>query len=192
MIAPGLSLDFDRSFGSTITDRYRLGPLGRGWSHNWQLSLNVEPDGTVVIVNGSGIQRRFQPDSRTSGYFAQPGDRGVLTALGGGAFLLREHNGFATRYAAGGQLNFVEDTNGNRITASYTTGRLSTLTHSAGPSLTIGYNASGLVQSVTASDGRTVAYSYDAGQHLATVQGYDGRTSHYTYQAAPDFRCSTP
>src|SRR5262249_3438434 len=32
---PGLPLQFGRSFGNTITERYRVGPFGRGWAAPW-------------------------------------------------------------------------------------------------------------------------------------------------------------
>ena len=43
------------------------------------------------------------------------GDHATLTALGGGAFSLREASGVLRVFAADGTLNYVEDTNGNRI-----------------------------------------------------------------------------
>ena len=64
MEAPGLPLTFTRSFGSTISSRFELGPFGRGWSHNWQYTLSVAADGTVTVLGPGGSRRIFQPDSR--------------------------------------------------------------------------------------------------------------------------------
>jgi hypothetical protein len=61
--APGLVLTFGRSFGMDIVQRYDIGPLGRGWDHNWQRSLVREADGTVkafgqnVSVRGARTKR---------------------------------------------------------------------------------------------------------------------------------------
>ncbi len=41
----------------------------------------------------SGEQRVFQPDSRGSDYFDQPGDYGILTEGTGGTFTLQETDG---------------------------------------------------------------------------------------------------
>ena len=50
-------------------------------------------------------------------------------------------------------------------------------------SLTIGYNAAGLIASVQSSDGRTVTYTYDSGEHLIGVTSFDGEVTQYAYQA---------
>ncbi len=60
--APGLPLVFSRSFGTGITSRYRVGQLGRGWSHNWEYSLAVAPDGTVTVT---GPEDRVANSNRT-------------------------------------------------------------------------------------------------------------------------------
>ena len=181
--APGMDLVFSRAYAQPISRRYETGPLGRGWAHNWQLSLVREADGTVKITDMTGTPRIFQPDSRHAGqYFAGPGDHGVLTAVGGGTYGLREMDGTTYRFRSEGLLDYVEDTNGNRITCGYTAGLLTALTHSSGQSIAITYNAANRVASVTDPDGRTARYTYDAAnEHLLSVQEYDGRTSTYSY-----------
>ena len=79
---PGtLSLDFGREFLAPIHDRANARPA---WatagpttgSIRWPLAS----DGTVTVTMPGGSQRIFQPDSRGSDYFDQPGDYGVLTS----------------------------------------------------------------------------------------------------------------
>jgi RHS repeat-associated protein len=181
--APGLSLGFARVFPQSITSRYELGPLGRGWSHSWETRLTVGSDGTVIITGMAGSQRVFQPDLR-GGYFTQPGDHGTLTNLGGGIFSLREPDGTFTGFRADGLLDYIEETNGNRITAGYMAALLTSLTHSSGQSLTIAYNAAGLIESVTDDVGHQTLFTYDAAvEHLIAVQDFDGRITRYTYSA---------
>ena len=99
------------------------------------------------------------PTRRTAGpYFSQPGDTGTLTADGHGGYLLTEADGTDTDYNANGTLNYIQDTDGNRITAGYTSGQLTSLTASSGQSFTIGYNAAGLISTVTDSQGRITTY----------------------------------
>ncbi len=209
--APGLSLGFARDFFNSITTRYKMGPLGRGWSHSWQESLHVEADGTVVIEGQAGSQRRFQPDIRSSQlvarrYFPQAGDYATLTPLevrlpgasagspqeagaliGVGGFTLREADGLLRGFRADGKLDYLADTNGNRISAGYTGDQLTSLTHSAGQSLTLAYNAAGLIESIIDSTGRQTLYNYDAAnEHLRSVRSFDGRETHYTYATAGD------
>jgi RHS repeat-associated protein len=183
--APGLPLTFSRSFGEPISQRYALGVLGRGWSHNWQYSLTVMTDGTVTVHGPTGSQRTFQPDSRNTNYFAQIGDYGQLHSLGGGAFSLQETDGHLQIYRPDGTLDYVQDSNSNRIYCSYSGGQLSVLTHSAGQSIQIAYNFAGRIQTLTDSLGRQTDLSYDGtGEHLVEAQYYDGRSAIYTYNTA--------
>ncbi len=76
MPTPGLGLSFSRVFLQNISQRYALGALGRGWSHNWDFTASVASDGTATIKGPAGSLRVFQPDSR-GGYFSQTGDHGV-------------------------------------------------------------------------------------------------------------------
>ncbi len=177
--SPGLPLTFGRTFPQTISQRYESGPLGRGWSHNWDFSLDVADDGTVTITGPGATRRVFLPDIR-GGYFSQAGDYATLTDLGGGAFSVQEQGGLLTVFHADGKLDYVEDTNGNRITAGYTGEQLTSLTHSAGAMLLLEYDAQGMIANVTdplgpgAGDDRVTTYSYDtAGEHLESVQRHD-------------------
>ncbi len=183
MPAPGMDLVFSRAYAQPISRRYELGPLGRGWAHNWQLTLATEADGTVKITDMTGTPRIFQPDIRHTGqYLAAPGDQGILTAIGGGVFRLREADGTVYLFRADGKLDYVEDVNHNRITGAYTSGRLTGLSHSSGQALTIAYNAAGRISSVRDGDGRLTVYTYDAAnEHLLSVRDYDGRVTNYTY-----------
>jgi RHS repeat-associated protein len=181
--APGITLGLERSFPGSIPGRYSLGPLGRGWSHNWEVSLTRAADGTVHVATPGLMHRIFQPDSR-GGFFAQPGDYGVLTALPDGTFVLREQNGLASAFRADGKLDHVEDVNGNRITCGYTGDLLTSLTHSSGQVLLLAYNAAGRIERVTDPDGRQTLFTYDAAnEHLIAVQDPAGRVVQYAYSS---------
>ena len=182
---PGsLSLSFSRVFASSIIGRDTMGPLGLGWSTPWQTTASTAADGTVTITGAGGAERVFQPDSRAGGaYFSEPGDTGTLTSDANGGYLLTEADGTASDYNPNGTLNYIQDTNGNRITAGYTGGLLTSLTAWSGQSITIGHNAAGLISSVSDSDGRTTTYTYDSrNQHLLSVTAFNGQTTAYTYQ----------
>ena len=179
---PGLPLTFSRSFGEPISQRYALGPLGRGWSHNWQYSLQQASDGTVTIFGPGGSQRVFQPNTLNGGYFAQAGDYGVLAAGGGGTYTLTEKSGLLYFYQSNGMLGYVQDLNQNRITLGYSGNLLTSLTHSSGQNIQIAYNGAGTIQTITDNYGHQTVLSYDgSGQHLVGAQYYDGRTATYTY-----------
>ncbi|MBI3959975.1 MAG: RHS repeat protein [Chloroflexi bacterium] len=183
--ATGPALVFSRLFPNSITGRNQMGPLGRGWYQIWQSSLETEADGTLFLRGPGGSQRRFQLDERSFGstkrYFSLPGDYASLIKTPTNSYDLREADGTLRHYRSDGKFDFLEDRNGNRITASYTGDRLTALAHSSGPSLQIAYSGAGLIESVTDSQGRVTRYTYDADKHLTQVQAYDGRTTRYTY-----------
>jgi YD repeat-containing protein len=176
---PGLPLIFERSYLQSISRRFEMGPLGRGWTHNWQVSLTAQVDGTVAIIDQTGTPRLFHPDRRYTGrYLAQPGDEGDLRQADGG-YRLIEINGIVQFFTADGNLDFVEDTNGNRITCTYAGGVLTRLTHSSGGYLEIGYTG-GLLTTVTDRHGRQVRYTYD-GDYLVSHMTDDQRETVYQY-----------
>ena len=186
---PGsLSLSFARVFAESISGRDTMSTLGMGWSASWQTSASVASDGTVTISEPGGSQRVFQPDSRTAGaYFSEPGDTNTLSADGHGGYLLTESDGIATDYRSSGLLNYLQDTDGNRITAGYTTGQLTSLTASSGQYIAISYNAAGLIASIADSAGRTTTYNYDpTNTYLTSVNGFNGQTTNYTYDTSGD------
>jgi RHS repeat-associated protein len=176
---PGVELNFDRVFLQPIAGRYRLGPLGRGWAHQWEIQAATDADGNVQIDAG-GALRYFikQPDGS---YRGVAGDRGALSLVGGD-YQLREVDGTVTVFRPDGTLDYIADSHGTRVTAGYDAiGRLSTLTHSTGPALTIQYNAQGRISQVTDPAGRVTNYVYDAsGEHLINVSDARGSLA-YAY-----------
>jgi RHS repeat-associated protein len=188
LATPGLKLTLQRYYSGCILGRQEVHAFGRGWFNTWSRWLRVKTDGTVIVTGDFGNQRQFQPDVRTSGtYFSPPGDGGTLTALSGGRFQLRESDGTISVFSADGRLDYVEDTNRNRITASYTDGRLTSLTHASGQWLHLAYDAAGFIESVTDSEGRVSTFTYD-GDHLASATDPAGQTLAYAYQTTADPR----
>jgi RHS repeat-associated protein len=107
-------------------------------------------------------------------------DHATLTSAGG-HFTLRELDGTVPSFLPDGRLDYVQDRNGNRITAGYTGTLLTSLSHSDGDQLTLAYDAQGRLRTVTDPVGRTVTYSYDAAdEHLTGVSSAQG-TYAYTY-----------
>ena len=147
--SPGLDLSFRRFFGQSISSRYQSGSFGRGWSHNWNITLSVSSDGTVTIQEPGGSRRVFQPDSRPGrGYFSMEGDFAELTDNGGSVFTLQDPDGMLRVFRSDGKLDYIQDTNGNRITAGYTNDLLTGIVHSSGQFLQIEYNNADLVESI--------------------------------------------
>jgi RHS repeat-associated protein len=207
---PGPSLTVRRFYDNSISERYAVGPFGRGWSVSRQIELSEERHlethegeppwyedvlDAVIVYGSGGSQRRFLPDARTAGrFFSQEGDSGKLRhfsidgAIGGARYELKEVDGTITRFYASGPLNgrldFMEDSDGNRVTAEYSAEpdpALSRLVHSSGAWLEYSYNAAGLISQIADSTGQSVTYNYDPTfNYLLSATGPRG-TSSYTY-----------
>ena len=177
--APGLPLAFGRSFGSSIAQRYHLGRLGRGWVDNLDMSASTDASTGLVTIR-QGATLRFFAHMPDGSYLGWPGDFATLTQVSG-AFRLREASGEVTAFRADGLLDYLQDTNNNRLTAGYSGSQLTSLTHSNGSALTFHYNAQGRIDQVTDPAGRVATYAYDAtGEHLLSVTTSAGTTA-YTY-----------
>ena len=178
--APGLDLMFNRTDLQPIDGRLRLGRLGRGWVDNWDISVTTDAQGNAYVED-AGVVRFFaiQPDGS---YQAEPGDHGTLTSTGSG-LILREANGQVEAFRPDGSLDYIQNANGNRITAGYTGSRLTTLTSSDGQSLTLGYDAQGRITRVTDPGGNVVTYADDpSDQYLVSATTHKG-TTQYAYGA---------
>ena len=178
---PGLSLQFSRLFPSNLERQFYLGPLGRGWSHNYDIHLEIREDENVLIHWPGAFSRLFIYDGS---YSPLPGDYGKLI-LNNSHFELTEKNGTRFVFNPEGTLAHVEDTNGNRISLIYDgNDRLVTIQHSNGDHFTLSYNGLGRIQSLTDQAGRITEYLYDAsGEHLTQVIAPGNRPTFYNYSA---------
>lgn len=190
MDAPGRALEITRRFPNGLHARRLDGTIGKGWFCYWMTHLIVEDaDDTVAgadvvrVVGEGGASRIFTQDKRNGSYFPGPADGAKLTHTGG--YELREVNGQIVRFRADGRIKYVEDPNGNRVTASCDGAqRLASLAHTSGAGITLAYNGRGLVSHVINSEGRSVTYIYN-GTHLASATTDDGGFTSYTYATGP-------
>ncbi|CAN5487985.1 hypothetical protein BH11PLA2_BH11PLA2_46570 [soil metagenome] len=176
---PGSDLVFLRFYDQSISGRFRVGPFGRGWTNNWQISTTAEPSGNVTLREGD--RDSYFTLLADGSYAGLPGEYGTLT-LTSGNYRYTTADGTITQFRPDGLFNYREDVKGNRVTAGYDAGfRLTSLTHSSGASQSLTYNADNRIDLLTDSEGHTVTYSYDAGsQHLTSYTDLYG-THTYTY-----------
>lgn len=184
---PGISLALPRIAPSDYLGRRRIGPFGYGWKTPWEVRVAPYSGGTSFVLPYP-FHRQFANmlDPGVEGWKGEDGDRGKLEFLNDGRAKITEINGSVAVYRTDRALDYVEDTNGNRITLGYdSSNRLATLTHSNGDSILLIYNANGHVASATDSLGRTTTYQY-TGLHLTSVTYPGGRTVNYQYRANGD------
>jgi RHS repeat-associated protein len=189
---PGISLVFGRLYGQSIPSRYELGSLGRGWRHNWDIYVCELSNHDVIIHGPLGFEfdRYFSWDGTS--YVAAPGDYGTLT-FADGAYHLVEKDGLVWQFRVDKTLDYVEDTNGNRVTCGYTGGLLTSLTHTNGSQLLIEYDSNNRISQVVdprgpgSDDDYIVTYEYDAsGEYLLDVTSPGNRSTSFTYYTGND------
>ena len=185
--SPGLDISFSRVYPQNITSRYTFGDMGYGWSHNWDYWLEFATDGTIKMHTPGGGLRIYQPDRRFGRpYFTKKGDHAVFQEVTGG-YSHMETNGLLRVFAEDGKLDYIEDTNGNRLTCTYNGDLLIRIEYSNGRYLDLTYNVNSLLDTVSDPDGRTTTYNYDlTDEHLETVTYFNGKAVIYDYIIDPN------
>jgi YD repeat-containing protein len=178
---PGPALAFRRVYPGSLMARFRLGAMGYGWTHNYNLRLSQLESGDVTIAGAGGL-RAFR---RLAEGIYQGGetDRGAL-AKDGDRFILTEPDGSVESFSADGALESVKDFLGNGATLSYDgSGRLTRVAHTDGDSLELTYDGAGRLHSLRDHAGGLTLYAYDgAGEHLESVTAPSGAVTSYAYE----------
>ncbi|WP_026733597.1 RHS repeat-associated core domain-containing protein [Fischerella sp. PCC 9605] len=160
-----------------LAQRYSLGSFGRGRFFIGDLEAIADEDGNVSIEVAGTL--RFFTLQEDGSYSPATGDYGTLT-LEGESYRLEEQNGIVTVFRQNGSLDYIEDPNGNRISAEYSNGQLSSLLFDNGENLTFTYSGD-RITSVTDSTGRTNSYSYDETGELLLSVTTPGNEISFTY-----------
>ncbi|MFH2049758.1 MAG: RHS repeat-associated core domain-containing protein [bacterium] len=155
------------------------GPLGRGWSHSYEILLREGSNGEVVARFGMDNQRLYTPDG-SGGYTPSVGDYSNLAQNGDNTFTINEKDGTLFNFNIDGNLSTVVDRNGNTQTFSYTNNLLTSITDSTGRITTFSYDLSNYLTAITDPGGNT--YQFDiTGNTLNSVTNPDGGQWLYTY-----------
>jgi hypothetical protein len=109
MAVRGGELAFVRTYNSQSTVS---GPMGYGWSHTYDISLNTSNPFVAKIREGDGRGAYFikMPDGTYSGLY---GERSTLVANGDGSYTQTLRDGMKYRFSVTSQLTRIEDPNGN-------------------------------------------------------------------------------
>ncbi len=203
-----------RGFDFEWTRRYRsrsgsTSPMGAGWSHNYDIRLE-QSGGNLILHDGDGRSDEYCPGP--GGTWTHPEFfREIVQVPGGYVMTAHDRATWEFHDFAGlptdGKLSSMHDRNGNSMTFDYdpVLGRLSVIhdtleTAVNARTITLAYNADGLIESITDFTGRQVTYAYyqdadvggDAGDLRSvttpavvnTPNGNDfpqGKTTVYTY-----------
>jgi RHS repeat-associated protein/uncharacterized repeat protein (TIGR01451 family) len=183
-----LSFAIDRAFSLSISSRYNQGIFGPGWTTTWQMSVSTDAFGNVTIDSGGATGYFFKLPNGS--YLDIAGEYGTLTDSGG-SYTFTDTAGTRYVFLSSGQLNYEQDTNGNRITLGYNAqNQLVALTYSnpSDPSpqsehLTLAYQK-GAVSQIADGTGDIWTYNYDATGHLQSVIAPGNLTTSYAYDTS--------
>lgn len=100
------------------------GPLGKGWNHNYDISLRPSTDGGSMILREGNKRRRYW---KSSGFFATPGDFSTLVKNADNSFTVSEPDGTIMNFDTFGKIFSISDRYGNTVTISQTSDSLTTV-----------------------------------------------------------------
>jgi RHS repeat-associated protein len=186
LAGPGIPFAWTRSYNSGDTSSGGLGP---GWTQPFEASVTVAnpTTGELDYHAGSGQHTRFTKTSGGSSgaaNYAAKGFDGRLKRLADNSYQLTTRDQRVFNFNTSGQLTQINPRFLPATTLAYTSGKLSSITDSAGRTITISYSVPNpsLIEKVTLPDGRFVQYGYTSGR-LTSVQDARGKSWTLAYDA---------
>lgn len=182
----GPALHFTRVYNSNDT---RVGPLGQGWTHNYNVRLVNPGDGTgsVVLVAPQGRSIYY---TNNNGTFTPPQDVYIsLVKNADGTYTATHKDQTVWTFNVRGQLTRITDRYGNHSDLQYdsTTALLTSISDPGNRgSLSLQYDPQTFrLLSITDWAGREVSFDYDLnGRRLSSVTDRENNTTSYEYEGA--------
>ncbi|GAA3240732.1 LamG-like jellyroll fold domain-containing protein [Nonomuraea helvata] len=188
VVGPPLSVT--RTYNSL--DPRTSGAFGAGWTTRWDMRIEVEPQGSLLVTYPAGEQMRFAP--KGDGTFAAPsGTFATLSVEAGGGWRLMDKSATSYWFDQAGNLTKITDHRGrSQELARGTDGKLAKVTATGGRSLTFAWTGNHVTSvSTDPVDGKplTWTYAYD-GDQLVKVCPPTSATActGYAYTAASRYK----
>jgi len=210
----GLPLEFTRTYSSLGSDA--PGPLGYGWSHNYDSRIIITPCGEVIVIGAQGGGMRFVEDGN-GGLRPLKGYHGTLVPdFTDNTFDFYSKDGTRYHYRNMGlsedkewNLEYAEDTNGNLLKFGYDEssrrrarlivvddtdatkpgdpGRLLTFTWESRFFTNFENEPTDVIVAVEGPDGMMVSFDYDEYGNLISADRDNGsRVEAYSYSVDQD------
>ncbi len=176
----GLTISLSLSYNSLDKT---IGPLGQGWTHNYNLKI-IQPSNSILLLitedgkrvyfgnDGTGI---YRPMQSTEEY------RSTIIINNGEYQLTRKDRKTYHFDDISGQLLSITDRNNNMIILSYSNGKLTSISDHSGRTIGITYDELGRILYITDPANRVTQIAYNANGYLTTITGPTGNTWSYTY-----------
>jgi len=181
--ARGFKIEIERTYNTVRRDIDSR--FGYGWHFNYNLTITnttnyvyfQDADGTVHNYTKSG-----------SDYIHPPGFHSKLVKNGNSSWSLKNKDGTVFNFNIDGQLLNITDKNGNKLTFTYSHGKLTEVRDDSNIAITINYDANNRISSITDPLSRKIEYKYNSGELMnvtdiiSDTMG-DGNKTHYIYTA---------
>jgi RHS repeat-associated protein len=177
----GPSFTFERSYNSQDGGN---GPLGYGWTWNYNISLAEDATAGVVVVRwGDGKTEVWEPDG-AGGYTPMYGVFSRLTKNPDGSFVLWRKDLTQCRFDTAHRLAAILDEFGNTLSFGYSGANLVSILDTSGRTTTVSYDAANRITNVLDPIGRSVTFAYNVNGDLASATDLGGKTTRYAYDAS--------
>ena len=163
--------------------------LGRGWSHDYAERIVMDPDDSHVwLITKTATFREFSGLSDGVYTTVSPGDEKRKLHRTATGWELHELDGMIHEFDPDGLWLQTTNRNGNAKVATYSVGRLFSVTFPDGQSETFAYPPDGKLASITevgvgGSESRTWEYTW-AGDDLVRLDRPDGTAWEFLYEDA--------
>lgn len=156
----------------------RSASMGKGWRHNYEITLLSEED-RYVLIWGDGREEIYLKD-KDSAPVPLFGERQALKSDKNG-YLYEETDGHIYRFDQDGKLLWRKDARGWGISCSYDQkNRLHQVSNQKGSVLTYHYDHfNGLLCEITDHTGRRVKFSYEFGRLKEVLDAEGGRYQYF-------------
>jgi YD repeat-containing protein len=174
---PGPELAFKRFYNSQSTYN---GPLGYGWTHNYNLFIEDE-ENRVVVWDADGKALYFKKEGGGS-FSAEPLVYDTLTQEGGGTgdYVFTRKDNTIYRFNSQGRPLSIKDLNDNQIVLTYQGNLLTNVSNNFGREITLTYTPNNKIETVSDPKGNTYTFSY-TGDNLTGMSSPDVVSTEYAY-----------
>jgi len=178
--SPGVKSDFVRTYNSMSNEE---GSFGIGWDFNIDVSKIVKPAaGYYQVVLPDGSNTTFKDDG--NGGFECLNAHSKMTKSGD-TYAITNAAQSQYHFNSDGELDWVKDSNGNKLTISSKANEQRIVTDSTGRTYTITYNGNAehpRILSIEDDEAdRTVTYEYNGDFQLVSATSVSGGTEKYEY-----------
>ena len=178
--SPGVTSDFVRTYNSMGDEE---GSFGIGWDFNIDVSKIVKPaSGYYQVVLPDGSNTTFKDDG--NGGFECLNAHSTMTKSGD-EYTITNAAQSQYHFNADGELDWVKDAEGNKLTISSKENNQRIVTDSTGRTYTITYNGNSEHSRITKIEDTTadriVTYEYNGDFQLVSATSVSGGTEYYEY-----------